>query len=156
MVLSLSYIYIYIHIYMCVCVCVYIYIYTHTHFSFPFRNVHFWSFHHGTVEMNPTRNHTVAGSTPSLAQWVKDLSCHELWCRSQIRLGSCVAVAVVQACSYSSDWTPSLGTSIRCRCGPKKQTNKKNVHLYRAWLLYSLFKSFFFLSLFLEPHLRHT
>ena len=29
-----------------------------------------------------------------------------------------VAVAVVSAGSYSSDWTPSLGTSI---CGPKKQ-----------------------------------
>ena len=25
--------------------------------------------------------------------------------------GSCVAVAVAQAGSYSSDWTPSLGTS---------------------------------------------
>ena len=35
-----------------------------------------------------------------------------------MRLGSCVAVA--QASGYSSDWTPSLGTSICCRCGPKK------------------------------------
>ena len=44
---------------------------------------------------NPTRNHEVAGSIPSLAQWVKDLCCHELWCRSQMQLGSGVAVAVV-------------------------------------------------------------
>ena len=29
--------------------------------------------------------------------------CHELWCRLQMRLGSGVAVAVVQAGSYSSD-----------------------------------------------------
>ena len=26
------------------------------------------------VEMNPTRNHEVAGSTPGLTQWVKDLT----------------------------------------------------------------------------------
>ena len=29
---------------------------------------------HGAVEMNPTRNHEVAGLTPGLAQWVKDLA----------------------------------------------------------------------------------
>ena len=31
------------------------------------------SSHRGAVEMNPTRNHKVAGSIPVLAQWVKDL-----------------------------------------------------------------------------------
>ena len=38
-------------------------------------------------------------------------------------LGSSVAVAV--AGSYSSDWTPSLGTSMCCRCSPKIQKTKK-------------------------------
>ena len=38
----------------------------------------------GAAEMNPTRNHEVAGLIPGLAQ-----------CRSQTQLGSCVAVAVV-------------------------------------------------------------
>ena len=46
--------------------------------------------------------------------------CHELWCRSQTRLRSGVAVALVLAGSNSSDWTPSLGTSMCCTCGPKK------------------------------------
>ena len=43
---------------------------------------------------NPTRNHEVVGLIPSLAQWVKNLAWHELWCRSQTWLGSGVAVAV--------------------------------------------------------------
>ena len=44
---------------------------------------------------NPTGNHEVGGSIPGLAQWVKALLavvCHELWCRLQMRLRSCVAV----------------------------------------------------------------
>ena len=49
------------------------------------------SSHCGAVEINPTRNHEVAGSIPGLAQWVKDLTL--LWCRSQTRLGSGVVVS---------------------------------------------------------------
>ena len=51
--------------------------------------------------------------------------CQELWCRSKMQLWSSVAVAVVEAGSYGSDSTPSLGTSICHRCGPKEQKKKK-------------------------------
>ena len=54
--------------------------------------------------------------------------CCELWCRSQMGLGSCIAVAVVLASSCSSDSIHSLGTSICCRCGPKKK--KKNMDFW--------------------------
>ena len=40
-------------------------------------------------------------------------------------LGSSAAVAVTEASSYSSDSTPSLGTSMCCRCSHKKKEKKK-------------------------------
>ena len=41
----------------------------------------------------------------------------------QLRAG--VAVAVAEAGSYSSDLTPSLGTSMCLRFGPKKNKDEK-------------------------------
>ena len=41
-------------------------------------------------------------------------------------LGSHIAVAVAVAGRGSSDLTPSLGTSICCRRGPKKKKKKKD------------------------------
>ena len=77
---------------------------------------------------NPTRNAQSAGSIPGLVQWVKDPLL--LWCRPWTQLRSGVAVALVQAGSYSSDQTPSLGTSICLRSNPrkgKKTHTKKNL-----------------------------
>ena len=57
---------------------------------------------------------------------------HELWCRSQKRLRPSVAVVVAMAVAVASHWssdlTPSLGTSICHRSGPKKkkEKNQKN------------------------------
>ena len=47
-------------------------------------------------------------------------SCPELWCRWQMRIRSGVALAGVEAGSCSSNWTPSLGTSMCLRGGPRK------------------------------------
>jgi len=54
--------------------------------------------------------------------------CGELWYSSQMGLGSCVAVAVVQAGSCSSLSTPSLGTSMH-RGYRLKETKDKNFFL---------------------------
>ena len=61
---------------------------------------------------------------PSLASLsgVRVWRCRELWCRSQMRLGSHMDVGS----SYSSNSTPSLGTSICHRWGPRNTiTNLK-------------------------------
>ena len=67
--------------------------------------------------------------------------CHELWCRSQTRLGSGIAGTVVQASSYSSNSTPSLGTCIYRKCGPKGQKRKifplKKIHCFFSYYLIS-------------------
>ena len=61
---------------------------------------------------------------------VKDLALLKLWLRLQIQLGSGVAVAVVQAGSLSSEWTPSPGTSICRRYSRKKKKKKKYLWFY--------------------------
>ena len=67
--------------------------------------------------------------------WVRSLAllcglrirrCRELWCRLQTWLGSCIAVALAKAGGYSSDWIPSLGTSICCESGPRNGKKTKN------------------------------
>ena len=81
---------------------------------------------------------------PFMAQWLTNLrsmrvrslallsglriqSYRDPWCRSHMRFRSCIAVAVMQASSFSSDSTPCLGTSIYHRCGSKKKKKKKRI-----------------------------
>ena len=68
---------------------------------------------------NPSRNHEVAGSIPGLT--------HELWYRSQARLRSRIAVALAQACGYSSNETPSREPPYAVGAAPEK-TKKKGLN----------------------------
>ena len=70
----------------------------------------------------------------SMRIWVRSLAplsglrtwcCHEPWCRSQKQLGSSTAMAMAQACTYSSKLTPTPGTSICQRCSHKKKKGKE-------------------------------
>ena len=98
------------------------------------------SFCHESVVTNPTSIHEDAGSIPGLLNGLRIWCYYELWCRSQTWLGSHVAVAVVQACSYSSNLTLSLGISICCK-GSSKMTKIKNK--VSLWLLKVLVRSYF-------------
>ena len=93
----------------------------------------------GRTRLNYKLQEFPSWSSGTMRLWVRSLAwlsglrfwcCHELWCRSQTWLRSGVAAAVAQAGSDSSDLTPSLGTSMCSRCGPKKTKkkikNKKN------------------------------
>ena len=73
-----------------------------------------------TAVVNPTGVHEDASLSG-----LRIRRCCEPWCRSQTRLGSRVAMAVVQAGSYSSKLTPSLGTSIYRRYGPEKTKKER-------------------------------
>ena len=75
----------------------------------------------------------------SVRIWVQSLDslrglriwrCHELSCRWQMWLGSCIAVAVAKAGGYSSNSTLHLGTSISVSAGLKSKEKNLNFQTY--------------------------
>ena len=84
------------------------------------------------------------------------LHCRELWCRSQMWLGSRVAVAVVH--SYSSNSTLGLGISMCCRWGPKKKRKKDDYirDLLYPWKMYVLATTWVCVCVFVCLKLSHS
>ena len=95
------------------------------------------------INKRKVKTHMITGVTTVVQQkqiqlvtmklWVQSLAwlsrlriwhCHELWCRPQRWLRSCIAVAVAKAGSCSSDSTPSLGTSNGHAWGLGKKKKK--------------------------------
>ena len=84
-----------------------------------------WSSCCGSVITNPTSIHEDMSLIPSPTQWVKDLVLP--WAVVYVT----DTVQILHCCGYGIGWqlqlwfTPSLGTSICCRCSPKKAKSKK-------------------------------
>ena len=73
---------------------------------------------------NWTRNHEVAGSIPSLAQWIKDLVLLWLWCRP-------AATAMIRPLA----WEPPYVTSEALKDKKKKKKKKKNLRVERIFVV---------------------
>ena len=92
----------------------------------------------GSVETNLNSIHEDAVSIPGLTQWLRIQCCCELWYRSQTQLVSHVAVALAQACSYSSDsilaWELpyAMGEALKDKKRKKrkkKETISRSIHV---------------------------
>ena len=122
-------------------------------------NICLRSSYHGSVEVNLTSILVRRRQVWSLAL-LSGLSiqhCCGLCCRSQMWLGSDIAMAVVQASVYSSNLTLILGSSTCRGCSPKTpKTSKQKTLVQPASLRYFLVpisNSFSFLCI---PSISHT
>ena len=71
----------------------------------------------GIAEINPSRNHEVAGSIPGLTQWAKDLALLWLWCR------------LAAAAPFGPlAWEPPYAAGVALK-GQKDKEKKKRIYI---------------------------
>ena len=70
------------------------------------------SSHCGAMETNLTHKHEVAVRYLALLSGLRNQHCHELGCRSQMRLGSCIAVGVALKKKKGICWIAKLVSSL--------------------------------------------
>ena len=91
--------------------------------------------------------HEEACSIPRVTQRLRIQHCYKLQHRSQMWLGTGVAMAVLQACNCSSHSTPSPGTSLHCMCGC---TKKKKFITYFSISFFFSFLHIFHINVFIH------
>ena len=84
------------------------------------------SSHCGSAEMNLTSNHEDTGSISGLTQWGSGVAVSG---DVGLRSGLDLALLWLWLAAVAPNSTPSLGTSICCRCGPEKTKKKKKRQL---------------------------
>ena len=80
---------------------------------------------------NPTGIHEDAGLIPGLPQWLRIQHCCKLCQRSQMQLGSGVAMAVAVASSCSSEST--LAWDLPCATGVALKKKKMQAWVSQMW-----------------------
>ena len=112
------------------------YIYTYTHI-YIYIVIFLWRVPVVAQQVkNPTSIHEDAGSIPGLSR-LKIQHCHKLWCRSQMQLGSCVAVAVTADTALIQPLTWKLpsaaGAALKRKLKKKKLTQFISTPLLYPW-----------------------
>ena len=81
---------------------------------------------HGAVEMNPTRNHEAPVRSLASLSGLKIWHFCEVWCRSQTRLRSGMAVAVAAIDPIRSlAWEPAVGAALKRQKDKKKKDKEE-------------------------------
>ena len=89
--------------------------------------------------------------SPALLSGLRIWHCCELWCRSQMRFGSCVAVAPIQPLAWELPY--AAGVALKKQKTKNKQTKKTG---HKLKLQFQIMNNFsFFLLFFLWLHLQH-
>ena len=96
----------------------------------------FRSSRHGTAETNPTSDHEVAASIPSLAQWVRSPALLWLWRRL-------AATALIRALAWEPPY--AAGVALNSKKKKKKKKKKKRILLGRILSVCMSFLIFIYL-----------